>query len=291
MNIAAFERPISWPQSPYLWTTTPSPIAPLTRRIRGHTSMLACCLALILLASNSQPAQAQVVQLPSLHTFSSSGSVLVPDGGTALLGGSSYARQGSMNSGFGPLSNRATAGSAGASTLSASVQIIDLEALDRAILAGATPRTTVATQTAAPSPAAGGLAAGGPAATPGSDGAIDASKRARLSSLYPDSTRQLSANTTERVGADPSKWQRVLSGSGTPTAVNASMVESNVRYYVELGQQAERSGSVQAARVYYRLARQAMTPELVAQYETALRVRAAEAAARKAELDQARRKF
>ncbi len=191
-----------------------------------------------------------------------------------------------MSSGFGPFSNRAFGGSAGGSTLSTSVQIIDLEALDQAILASATPRTNVAGQT---SPAA---AAVRPAATPALDDSQGAGQPARLSSRYPDSTRELSANNTNRVGADPGKWQRVLSGSGTPTTVNASMVESNVRYYVELGEQAERSGSIQAARVYYRLARQAMTPELVAQYENALRVRAAEAAARSvAEQEQARRKF
>lgn len=288
MNTAAFETPISLMQAPN--------IQPLMPKTLGRTCMLACSLAMILLASISQTAQAQIVQLPSLHTFSSSGSVLVPDGGTALLGGSSYARQGSTSSGFGPLSNQATAGSAGGSTLSASVQVIDLEALDRAILAGAAPRTTMAADTSvtggpAPALASGEAVTGGQAASPGTDDSRAASRRSRLNSRFEDSTRQLSANATERVGADPSKWQRVLSGSGTPTVVNTSMVESNVRYYVELGQQAEKSGSVQAARVYYRLARQAMTPELVSQYETVLRVRAAEAAARKAELDQARRKF
>lgn len=242
---------------------------------------------MFMLSLNPQLVQAQIVQLPSVYNFSSSGAVLVPDGGSTMLGGSGYARQGSTSSGFGPLSSRALAGSAGGSTLSASVQIIDLEALDQAILASATPRTSMAGQTA---PAA--TTAVGPAATPAADDSHDAGQRARLSSRYPDSTRELSANNTDRVGADPGKWQRVLSGSGEPTAVNASMVESNVRYYVELGEQAERSGSVQAARVYYRLARQAMTPELVTQYENALRTRAAEAAARgAAEQEQARRKF
>lgn len=279
MNTAAFERPISRVLAPN--------IQPLMRQTLGRTRMFVCSLAMILLTSISQTAQAQIVQLPSLHTFSSSGSVLVPDGGTALLGGNSYARHGSTSSGFGPLSNQTTMGNAGGSTLSATVQIIDLEALDRAILAGAAPRTIMA----APAPVTGEALTDGPASPPSTDGSLAASQRARLSSRYPESTRQLSANATERVGADPSKWQRVLSGGGTPTVVNTSMEETNVRYYVELGQQAEKSGSVQAARVYYRLARQAMTPELVAQYENALRVRAAEAAARNAELAQARRKF
>lgn len=204
-----------------------------------------------------------------------------------MLGGSGYAQQGSTSSGFGPLSNRALAGSAGGSTLTASVQIIDLEALDQAILASATPRTSMAGPISSPA-----SVAGGPATSPGTDDSLDVGQRARLSSRYPDSTRQLSAYNTEQVNADPGAWQRALSGSGTPPLVNASMVESNVRYYVELGEQAERSGSAQAARVYYRLARQAMTPELVMQYENALRVRAAEAAARSAaEQEQARRKF
>lgn len=277
--------PLQQPQpTAAMQTHTRLPLAMRSRHIR-----LACCVALAWLAVSPRAAQAQIVQLPSLHNFSSTGSALIPDGGTALLGASGRFDQGSIRSGSFPQSSQAMATSVGESTLSASVQVIDLDALDQAILAGATPRTIPAEPAAAAATAATGAAAVGAAQIGDSD---DVRQRARLSSRYADRTRQLSANDTEQVGADPGKWQRVLSGGSTPIPVNASMVESNVRYYVELGQQAERSGSLQASRVYYRLARQAMTPELVAQYEQALRARAADAAARSAaEQEQARRKF
>lgn len=288
MKIFADERPIHLVQPPEIWPTTPPHIQPEIWQTFRRRTILAWCLAMAVLVSSSQRGLAQIVQLPSLHKFSSTGSVLVPDdGGRAMLGGSGAAQHGSTSSSFGPLSNRAQAGSAGGSTLSASVQIIDLEALDQAILASATPRTSMVGPAAPPA-----TVAGGPAASPGTDNLQDVGQRARLSSRYSDSTRQLSANYTEQVNADPGAWQRALSGGGAPPIANASMVESNVRYYVELGEQAERSGSAQAARVYYRLARQAMTPELEKQYENALRARAAEAAARSAaEQEQARRKF
>lgn len=283
MKISAFARRICLTQSLNL-----RPLSRQENRWRAwsmspRTLTFTSCLAVGWLASHSQPALAQVVQLPSQHIFSSTGSVLVPDGGSALVAGSGYARQGSVSSGLGPLSNRAVVGSAVGSTLSASVQIIDVEALDQAILAIATPRTTTAGAPSQPTSVADGV---------NEDDLVEPLPRARLRNRNSDRARKLSANNSERVGADPSEWQRVLSGPGIPVTVNEAMVESNVRYYVELGEQAERSGSVQAARVYYRLARQAMTPELLAQYENSLRARAADAAAAgAAEQEQASRKF
>lgn len=76
----------------------------------------------------------QVVQLPTFRTFSYSGSVLVPDSGTASLGGvgRSVSRSSSSSS-FGPRGrNLGGVNSLGGAGVSAT--IIDLEAMDRAIL-------------------------------------------------------------------------------------------------------------------------------------------------------------
>ena len=78
------------------------------------------------------------VQLPSFETFSYSGSVLVPDRGSAYLGGNksaatSYRRRGPSHAYSSSLRN---------SNLSASVQIIDLDEIDRQILGG-TPQEFV----------------------------------------------------------------------------------------------------------------------------------------------------
>ncbi len=109
---------------------------------------LVVLIALAIPLGSATIVSAQVVQLPGQHAFSSSGSVLVPDGGTADLGGIGRSSQGSVQSGFGPLSNRASGSSRGGSTMSVSVRIIDLEALDEAILGGASPQASAATSTA-----------------------------------------------------------------------------------------------------------------------------------------------
>ncbi len=260
-------------------------------RSASHPWVLATNILINILIMVPVAARAQIVQLPQLHSFSNSGTVLVPDGGTALVGGVGYSAQGASRSGMGPLSNRALADMTSGSTISASVQIIDLEALDQAILASATPRTAPLAQ-----PLPGSPPQALPANSPDKSGtavtAAGTQQRSRLDRLADDQASAQTLSTTKRAATDPGKWQRVLSGGGTPPVLNVSLVESNVRYYVELGEQAERSGSVQAARVYYRMARQAMTPELVAHYEIALRQRAAEEAARKTgEQAQENRKF
>ena len=76
---------------------------------------------------------AQVVQLPTIQTFSYSGSVLVPYGGTSSLGGVSRSGWSTSRRGFGPFSQSRSGGFASSSVLSASATIIDLDAMDRAI--------------------------------------------------------------------------------------------------------------------------------------------------------------
>ncbi len=91
------------------------------------------CLAwtfLIALAGAAAPVSAQIIQLPSVHTFSSSGSVLVPDSGGAYLGGRNFSASRSMSR----PGNRTLDRRAGAGGTSVHVTIIDLDALDRDIL-------------------------------------------------------------------------------------------------------------------------------------------------------------
>lgn len=85
------------------------------------------------LAIVCETASAQVVQLPSIQTFSYTGSVLVPDRGTASLGGISRSGSFSNRQGFGPFTRGGNSGFASRSNLSASATIIDLDEMDRQI--------------------------------------------------------------------------------------------------------------------------------------------------------------
>ena len=248
----------------YLLATLVALLTMSPRALRPLTALT----ALSILLGDATLARSQIVQLPSQHVFSSSGSVVVPDGGTTDLGGIGRSSQGSVQSGFGPFSNRASGGSATGSTMSVSVRIIDLDALDEAILAGASPQTSAANSAASTS-------------------AIVATPPGR------PLTAPARSSTSGHAAAVPGQWQRVLSG-GSPASgpVNLSLLESDIRYYVQQGERAERAGSYQAAQVYFQLARNAMTPELADRYQRAVASRTAEAAARlKAEQEAGRRKF
>ena len=99
-------------------------------------------VGLVALLSLATPATAQfptTVQLPSVRVFSYTGSVLVPDGGTASLGGVSRSSSFSRSRGFGPFRNRSAGYAASTSQLTASATIIDLAEMDEAIL-GQTPQ-------------------------------------------------------------------------------------------------------------------------------------------------------
>jgi len=98
-----------------------------------HAFTLLGMLALFLASAQTGSAQLpSVVQLPSFHTFSFSGSVLVPDGGSTSLGGvkrsaSGYNHRG-WNRGYGSVNSNSNA--------SISARIIDLAEMDRQILGG-----------------------------------------------------------------------------------------------------------------------------------------------------------
>jgi len=92
------------------------------------TSTLILCVA-------AEPAAAQnripsVVQLPTFQFFSYRGTVVVPDGGTAYLGGNASSATGMRRRG----GNRAFGQQQGISQATATVQIIDHDAIDRQLL-------------------------------------------------------------------------------------------------------------------------------------------------------------
>lgn len=91
-------------------------------------------LPVALLLTNGDVVSAQVIQLPTFHQFSVGTTVLVPDGGSAYLGGVDYARYGSSRRG--PF-NRSSSSSVGSAGVSVHATIIDHEELDRAVLAEA----------------------------------------------------------------------------------------------------------------------------------------------------------
>src|SRR4051794_25351818 len=96
-----------------------------------HRSVASLFLAGVLATA----AQAQVVQLPSMNTFSVQTSVLVPDSGGAYLGGVGRAAQGSTSRGWGPLGRNTGRGGAVMGTgVMVHATIIDHEELDALVL-------------------------------------------------------------------------------------------------------------------------------------------------------------
>ena len=95
-------------------------------------------------------ATAQVIQLPTYRVFTLGTTVVVPDGGSAVLGSSSYYREGSRSQGIPILGkapglapafgSRAVEREIGYARSSVHVQVIDLEQMDREVLAEAARR-------------------------------------------------------------------------------------------------------------------------------------------------------
>ncbi len=195
---------------------------------------------------------AQVVQLPVIQQFSVSGGATIPDGGTAYIGGNAYSSSGSVSRGFSPFNqNRTFGANSGMSSMSATVQIIDLAAMDEAILNSNVPSRVIAQNKRS-------LAV--------SDSATSEADKARkfLSSYSKIDTAK---------SGDPSyrDYPPALGGTGSkPPAVDPSLAESNVRHYLKMGMEAEAANRIQSARVYYKLAIESMTPELMERYQRVL---------------------
>src|SRR5687768_8469502 len=82
----------------------------------------------------STQAFGQVVQLPTLHTFSIGTTVSIPDRGSLRLGGVDRASFGRNEFGVSGLGNRAISSQVQSSRVSATATIMDLKELDGAVL-------------------------------------------------------------------------------------------------------------------------------------------------------------
>ena len=185
-------------------------------------------------------AAAQVVQLPTVRNFSYSGGASVPDHGDAYMGGSALRRSSSTSSGAGPLANRSTSSQGGGSSLSVSATIIDLQAMDEAILKQPIDAPPRATTNYAP------RSTGTPV----------------MNTLTPYLYGQR-AGRASTAANDPNAWQMALSAP-VATRESGSRVardDSEVRFYMLKTQQATASGRNAAARVYYQMAYDRLTPE------------------------------
>jgi len=96
--------------------------------------MLRMVIFLAYLIACQTQAFCQIIQLPSFHSFSYSGTVVVPDGGTTSLGGNTYSSSSrSQRSGLfpGPI---ARSGQSQFGNAAATATIIDHQAIDQQLL-------------------------------------------------------------------------------------------------------------------------------------------------------------
>jgi len=231
-----------------------------------------CCwrlsiAALTCLATIASEGYCQVVQLPSVRNFSMTGGVSVPDGGTASLGGTGYSATSRSARGPFPLGTRAMGGVAAGASLSVSAQIIDLDAMDEALL-GRQPGASAASASASM-----GSTSTTPAAATG--GPLDPQNKARARLV--DAGGLLSSTKDLRPRrVTPDHWARILSSEdpagyrGDPTVAAPELADANTHHFLRLGREAEQAGRSHSASVYYRMAVDAMSPQLKQRYQTAL---------------------
>jgi hypothetical protein len=185
-------------------------------------------------------AQAQVVQLPTVQSFGMTGAVSVPDQGTAVIAGNRRLRTGSTTRGVGPLASRSATSQAGGTSVSVSVDVIDLQAMDQAILDQASIDTAQM--------------------------AANYNARGTGTPVVNTLTPHLYAQRVERKpirSVDPNAWQIALGDPGSASiGVANAMVndDSEVRFYMLRAHEALSAGHTAAAKVYYRLAYQRLTP-------------------------------
>ncbi|GIW99911.1 MAG: hypothetical protein KatS3mg111_3244 [Pirellulaceae bacterium] len=181
----------------------------------------------------------QVVQLPSMGTSRYAGTVIVPDSGQVEIG--RVRRSGSYTSRTGGVLNSQRVGVASSAQITA--QVIDLDALDEAILSAHVP--------------------------------TDAPKAATTatSSSFPDAGRRVLPNVIARprserprLPPEPGAWQLAMTEEHVTRPRIESLAEADVRYYLDQGREAEMAGHLHSARVFYRLAIEAMTPEMRERY-------------------------
>lgn len=174
---------------------------------------------------------AQVVQLPSMHTFSYSGTVSAPDAGIDYLAGVQNSSQGSATRGWGPYAGRAAGSAISGGQLSLSAMIIDLKAMDDAILGTTSPAVPV--------------------------------QGAKTTGPNPMSAQPFGYARTSRPPVDPNGWQLALSSNTTNvSSLRDDQASADVRYYLDKAEESMRANRLAAARVFRRMAFERMTPEL-----------------------------
>ncbi len=189
-----------------------------------HPTNLSLLIAGCVVAASSCNAAAQAVQLPTFHSFGASTTVSVPDRGGVLLGGVSRAASGSVSRGpgLGPLGrSRALGSSVGASQVSVSATIIDLAAMDEAVLAEARRIRNAESSSAT-----------GPAIEP-PRAAAAASRHVAI----PDASPVASVDALQQRHAQQAVQQR-----------------QEVLTLLEKARQAEANGKAGVAKVYYHMA-------------------------------------
>jgi len=100
-------------------------------------SVILVALSSMIAFALAAPAQAQVVQLPTFQQFSVSTSVMVPDRGSAVIGGVDSAREGVNEFGFGPFRNRGIGREFSSSRVGVTASILDMREIDEMILGSA----------------------------------------------------------------------------------------------------------------------------------------------------------
>jgi len=214
-----------------------------------------CSLVLLtLVVGQGRAQQPTTVQLPTFSTFSSSSTVVVPDGGSVTMGSISRAASGRSEFGvpmlpFRPFRNTAIGSERSVSSLRVSATIHDFEAMDRFLLSQPTSfralqapqRVGMQQQASLPRPAAPATLA--PAT-------VAHRSDPRIGSSWELSTPRSEASAESRVAQIQAESQ---SRRGAAAAEAAE--------FFERGKQAEESGKLGVAKIYYRMAtRQATDP-------------------------------
>lgn len=181
--------------------------------------------------------QAQVVQLPAVGSFGVNTTVSVPDQGTASLGGVGRSSYGTTSRGAGPMANTARGGNSSATMASVSATIIDLAAMDEALL-------------------------NMPA---GNKNVPNYATRSQGTKIVNTLTPHNYHRDIKRREAPPLpyEWMAALGPQGNDhfdSAENKVRDGSNVRYFMEKSAAAHAHGHDAAARVYYKMALDRMTP-------------------------------
>ena len=200
---------------------------------------LAFAIVLLLAATSS----AQVVQLPAVSSFGASTTISVPDQGTASLGGLGGSSSGSTSRGAGPLATTARGSQGRASSVSITATVIDLAAMDEAILN----------------------------APPGTKHVANFPQRAHNANKIVNTlTPHLYDITRPVPPPQPYDWMRALGPQGNDYLDSPESKihdSSNVRYFMERAVEAQARGRSSAAQVYFRMALDRMSPAQLKRYE------------------------